>query len=682
LSKERNQSLLSIKKNDSSKDIYRNISFIIFAVLIVSVTLAFWKPFDNAFDFVKASLLRFTGGLFITSCSVYFLFGKNINRKTPSIPVDKNADLTMLIFIAAAALSAMYSVNPILSFWGNYEIQIGFITYLNLAFIYLFLPAILNTEAKFRLTFIIMEYLALIIAVISLIEYFGINPFDLKPPDFMRPVTPVGHPVFTAGFLLIIFPFSAVNISGKRSLTLRIIFPVIIFAGIISTQTRSAYAALVMQIILFSVIYPFVFRGKREKEKKKYLIYSGVFLLVLILIIFILVLTFPENPFIKRLTSITTITQLPRWFLWSDSIKMFADYPVTGTGISAFSNVFENYASYELKYTEIKAFFVNAHSNIINTFCTMGLIGGAAYLLVLFQAMRISIKNTFLNDSNTKSFFYASSCSIAGYIIFGIADFDDITVLFFFFAILSLIKTKNLEIKYISGKSKIFSINGKTKLIVCIVLTAFSIFSIYRTYFETSAQIFYSAGTVKYKNGDITGYLTDMNNVLELNPGESYYRFKSAYDLLVYSSGLDKNSSSLKRNLLERANNEVTAAMENYRSRLECLALKSLISLEQGNEEEGFRIKEEIFKTDTTQFPYRTNLAVYYLNRGNDSAAIYEINSILNWDFENVRVLTLKVYWLERKGHFDEVIAICRKILEIEPSNKFAGQTLERLEKR
>jgi hypothetical protein len=167
-----------------------------------------------------------------------------------------------------------------------------------------------------------------------------------------------------------------------------------------------------------------------------------------------------------------------------------------------------------------------------------------------------------------------------------------------------------------------------------------------------------------------------------MNPDEPYYRYKFAYDVLAYSSVLKKNSAGMKKALLERAKEEVIKAEKNYRSRLECLALKSLIELELGNETEGLRLKNEIFKTDTIQFPNRTNLAVYFLNRNNDSAAIYEINSILNWDIKNTRVMTLKVVYLERKGLIDDAIALCKKILEIEPGNKFAIQTIERLKNK
>jgi len=363
---------------------------------------------------------------------------------------------------------------------------------------------------------------------------------------------------------------------------------------------------------------------------------------------------------------------------------MFLHYPITGTGISAFSNVFENYASYELKYAEIKGFFFNAHSNFLNTFCTMGLIGGVAYTLVLIQVLRVSLRNTFAdkNSLQVKYFFYAFAGSIAGYVVFGLADFDEITILLYLFVLLSLFKIKNMKVNSPESNTKKSKISRNWKLAAGLLIIVFSVYNIYSAYIDISAQNIYSGSLEKYKSDNINGYIDDLNSVIKLKPDESYYRFKFAYDLLVYSSGLAKNSMETRKILLERAKEEVTKAEKNNRSRLECIALKSLIELELGNETEGFRLRDELFKKDTIQFPYRTNLAVYYLNHNNDSAAIYEINSILSWDFKNTRAMTLKIYYLERKGLKDEAIAECKKILAIEPGNRFAAQTLERLQKK
>ncbi len=607
----------------------------------------------------------------------------NIKKSNSAdVYIDKTLDPPMLFFLISIILSVLFSVNIYLSIWGNYETQIGLLIYLILFIIYFFLPSIINNEKKFRQTFLLMESISLIIAVFSIVEYFGLNPFNLKPADFSRPVSPIGHPVFSAGFMTLLLPFSALNISGKKSLLLRVLVPFIIFSGIIATQTRSAYAALAVQIIIFTVLFPYM-RKSGKLNSRKYIIYSAVSLFGMILFIFLFIIFFPENIFVKRFLSISSITSLPRWFLWKDSVEMFLHNPITGTGISAFLNVFENYASYELKYAEIKGFFINAHNNFLNTFCTMGLIGGIAYLLVLIQVLRVSFKNTFSKTINTeaKYFFCASVGSIAGYMIFGLADFDDITILFYLFVLLSLFKIKHLKVSG-SDNNKKPEINRTVKLTAGLLIIAFSVYNIYSAFIELSAQNIYSAGLQKYKSENINGYIDDYNSVIELKPNESYYKYKFAYNILVYCSGLGENSKETKKILLERAKEEITKAEKNYRSKHECLALKSLIELELGNEAEGFRLRDELLKKDTVQFPYRTNLAVYYLNHNNDSTAIYEINSILSWDIKNTRIMTLKVYYLERKELKDEAIAECKKILAIEPGNRFAAQTLERLQKK
>jgi len=672
-----------LKKKKILKYNFQDISFILFIILIILVPLGFWKDFDNGFDLVKLSILKIAGGFFIISCSVYLLIRNSKKSKSSGIKIERTLDPLMLFFLISVILSTVFSFNIYLSFFGNYETQIGLITYLYLFVIYFLLPEIINDEKKFRQTFLAIESVALIAAVFSIVEYFGLNPFNLKPTDFTRPVSTIGHPVFTAGFMVLILPFTVFNISGKKSFLFKILVPLIIFLGIIATQTRSAYAAAAIQIIILSVLYPFVFKPGKLTSKK-HIIYSVVFLSLVILITVLFITAFPENAFVKRFLSISSITHLPRWFLWQDSFNMFLHHPVTGTGISAFSNVFENYASYELKYAEIIGFYINAHSNFLNTFCTMGLIGGIAYLLVLLQVLRISFKNILSRDNNTadKYFFFSLIAVIMGYMVYGLADFDDINILLLLFVLISLFKIKYLKVKKRTGNYNDIILGGKTKTVIGSLLILFSLYNIYIAYIDVSAQDIFSNGRKKYNSGDIKSYIDGMNSVIELKPDESYYRYKFAYDILVYSSVIDKNTAETKKAFLERAKDEVTKAEKNYRSRLECLALKSLIELEMGNETEGLKLKDEIFKTDTIQFPYRTNLAVYFLNHNNDSAAIYEINSILNWDIKNTRVMTLKVYWLERKGLIGEAIALCNKILEIEPGNKNAIQTIERLKRQ
>lgn len=668
-----------MKKNNLNNYLYQDISYYLFILLTVLVSLGFWKEFDNGFDLVKSSILKLAGGLFIGLSSLNY-FSKSLTKSNiNTFRFWGTLDIPMLFFLISVILSTIFSANIYLSVFGNYETQIGLITFLILFIIYFLLPSVISGEKRFKKTIMVFEVMALIVSVFSIIEYFGVNPFNLKPQDFIRPVTPVGHPVFSAGFITILLPFAAANISGKKSIILKVLVPIVLILGIIATQTRSAYLALAVQLVIFVSLYPFVFKSGKA-ETRKYIRISVYTLLFLFISVLILVITFPENQFVKRFTSISTITHLPRWFLWIDSLEMFINYPITGTGISAFSNVFENFASYQLKFAEIYGFFVNAHSNILNTFCTMGLIGGVSYLFIIIQVLRISFRNIFSGNINisVKNYFYAVIASVAGYVVFGIADFDDITIMLIFFVVLSLFKFKCLK-TYKAAPEKNITINPFIKRVIGVLLIVFSAFSIYNGVNDLAAQSIFSQSKKLYSKGSIENYLNEMKTAIEMKPNESFYRYNLSYNILVYCSMNENIPGQTRESLLRLAKDEAAKAEENYRSRLECLALRSLIELELGNETEGFRLKDEIFKTDTTQFPYRTNLAVYYFKKNNDEAAIYEINSILNWDIKNIRVMTLKVYWFERKGLNDEAITECRKILEIEPVNQYALQTIERL---
>jgi O-Antigen ligase len=659
---------------------FRNIDFYIFIFLIVSIPLAFWKGFDNSFDLVKSSVLKIVGGIFLISASIMILSGKKGSKNERNFIFEKSLDPYVLFFLITVMLSVIFSVNPYVSFAGNYERQIGLFTYFYLFLIYMLLPVIINDEKKMRLTITFMEASALIVAVFSVIEYFGIDPFDLQPSHFKRPVSAIGHPIFSAGFLIIIFPFSLLNASVKNSILLKVIAPAVIAAGIIATQTRTAYVALTVEMLIIFILSPFVLK-KKSLEVRTVILRSLLFLAAAAVLIILFVLLFPESTFVKRFLSIINIRDQPRWLLWRDSITMFTHYPATGTGIGVFSNVFENFATYELKYTEIKRAFDNAHSNFINTFCTMGIAGGIAYLLVLFQVLRISWKNFFPKKYNSifRIFSISFLTFISGYIVFGLADFDDITILFYFFVLLSLFKIGNR--KFI-GESHVFKkiISNKiTRITVSMFLVLFALYNIYMSYNEITAQIFFSRGLSKYSANDINGFISDTRRAIELNQQEAFYRFTLASNITIYSSVLTKQYQENKKMLLEIAKEEVIKAEKNYKLLTDCLALRSLIELELGNESEGFRIKDELFKIDTLEFPYRVNLAVYYLNRNNDSAAIREINTVLSWDINNINALITKALYLQREGDNGGTIETCNKILSIEPGNRFAIQTLREL---
>jgi hypothetical protein len=103
---------------------------------------------------------------------------------------------------------------------------------------------------------------------------------------------------------------------------------------------------------------------------------------------------------------------------------------------------------------------------------------------------------------------------ISGYFVFGLADFDDITILFYFFVILSFFKIENCKF---SGELmfKKFILNRKIKVGISVFLILFSAWNIYMSYKEIAAQMFYSDGLKQYAAQDINGFIGSLRKAID-----------------------------------------------------------------------------------------------------------------------------------------------------------------------
>jgi tetratricopeptide (TPR) repeat protein len=649
------------------------ITFFIFELSIVLVPLSFWTDFDNKFDLIKVSALYTAGGLFIILSCIFFISEISKGKFSGKFRVFKTLDLLIVIFLLSIIMSSAFSTNLYISFFGTYNRQIGLLLFLYLVTIYFLSDSFLNNDSKINNILFVMEAIAFITSLYTIIGYLGYNLFDVTPLSSLRPYSNIGNPVFSAGFITLVFPASLLNITNKNNKLIRIIFPLVMFLGIVFSLTRTAYIAVLAEILLVLVFLMVIYKRKGSHLKKYYLYSFSAAIFIAICIPFFIFL-FPENEFVKRLLSISNLTNLPRWYLWRDSIKMFFDYPLLGTGPGLFSNVFEKYASYQLKFAEIKGFFDNAHNNFINFFCTIGITGGLSYLLIIIYVISISCETIFTKKHglNVKFFFLFVLSSFSGYFIYSLADFDDISILFYLFILLSVFKSKFLNIN-----KKIQSIKNpqsvrKVEIVVFLLLIIFSVYNIYSTIDKISAQNNYSSGINNYNSGKFNESVFYFKKAITQQPEQSQYRFEWGFNILKYCLDNNELSPEMKEKWLNTAKEEFSEAKYNYPYPIYCLSYLSLIELEKGNENEADKIKSEIFKIDTFQFAYRLNIASYYLKHNKDNAAIKEINLVLNYDIKNTDALCEKAIYFKQAEKYKEALDVCRKILEINPDHKIA----------
>ncbi|RPI16927.1 MAG: hypothetical protein EHM58_10985 [Ignavibacteriae bacterium] len=656
------------QKQDKSKD----YPFYMLIALVVVLPLVFTTTVESLFNVVKSTAFRMLSGLFFISL-IIFLWNKLKQNRFEYI-ANRAIDSAVLFIFLGAVISTVFSINPYVSLFGQYSRQIGLITYAILTLLY-FLSSITlsNTEKRDKLLFA-MSLTGALVGAYSILQYFGLDPFKVQIVAYVRPMSSMGTSVFAAGLMVMVLPFAVIRAFQNKFSFTTVIIPVIILAGIIISQTRTVYAALLFELILFCIFYPYVLKPdiiRYNNARRTGLIILGIIVIALIAANIFL----SHNIYIKRFQSIVTITETQRWVLWKTTLNMFGHYPITGTGISTFSRGLEDFLTIALKNKDASPYYDNAHNNYLHTLAVMGIIGLAAYLYMLFTGVRYSIASV-LNKSEKKSrqyIFVAFLCMFGGYIVYGLADFDELTHLAYLFIFLAAFKSELFS----AGKGVILKFSNKSKIkfgnifvFSAAVVVMFSLFNIYDAYVDFKADKVYHEGLANYNyfNGNITELNSKLNRVIELNP-RAEYRFSYAYHNYFYCFDNPMLNAVSSKPILKAAEDQLRIAVKNHPSELECLALLSLIKYDEGDTIEAEKLKNEVLAKDTLQTDFRVNLSRYYFKSRKDDLALEQLNIVYKYEPNNVDAYFTSLIYMMKKKEYKSAEECCNAILRIEPKN-------------
>jgi O-antigen ligase len=641
------------------------LTYYCFLALIISVPLAFTTYVENSFDLVKDTVLKLLGGIFIISsmASVY--------RKSGGIDFNKNIDPYVLFFLAAAMLSTIFSLNPNVSYSGGYIRQVGFVTYLYLILIYVFAGIILKDKDKFQNVLRVMELTGVIVALYAIIQFVGIDPLKIQSPGNPRPTSTIGHSIFTAGFLLMVFPFSFLRLY-RKILTPGTLIPIIIIAAVIITQTRTAYAAIFAEIIFLVVAYALVSGGKAKF--KKLIKTSLPIVLILIAVLLLFIFFAPDNIYVMRLVSIFGITNNPRWLLWRDSFEIFKQHPLTGTGIANFSNPFEDIYTHEFRMMDVKGIYDNAHNNFVNILCTMGLAGLAAYMVLLFRSVYLGFKSLFSSelDGRRKFFFLGFLSVIFGYIVYSLADFDDISILLYLYVYLAMLKVQCAGKE--SGILTLRILSKPLRLILPVLVSLYLIYNMYHSLILFKADNYFKQSHQLFAAGDNHSAFTNFTKASDLNPACPEYRYEGGFILLNEAINDTTLSEQQKTSLLADAEKQLLMAKEVHPSSKLCQAALCLVLFEMGRKEEAEKIKNELFLRDSLSMDLRTNLARYYMRADQYDKAKEQVDVLSRYDPDNVEANITLVYYYFRTGDYEKAKMFFRHAQQKAPNNLIVRQ--------
>lgn len=614
------------------REILTEISFIFLLALLFIIPLAFSLWIENCFALVKKSSLYIIGGTVIIIAAITFI-ERFIKKENIPVYADKRIDPFVLLFLFAALLSTIFSIKPHLSMFGSYNRQIGFITCLYFGVIYFISSQIFQNEQRKETALSAIVVTASIVSLYGIMQYLKTDPFETPLIGGTKPVSTLGHSIFAGGFLALVFPLALYKAFNSKPKLQWSLLCGLILAGVIVTQSRSAYAAVIAAMVLFAAGIPFIFRYDDKAKFRKWTKISLLLFIVIFSAIAISVIFFPSLPFVQKLLRISDLPYTARWILWRDSFEAYKVHPFTGSGVGTFAAVIEYFTSYRLKLLEPKNIFDNAHNIYINTLVTMGAIGVISYLLLISSGIITSLKGFFskVSDYTDKTFFLSAGISLISFAVYGLAGFEDISMFLYFFIILALVKagnSKNFK-SSLTGSEKLRNSIAYTAIFISFPLTLFCIYNFYSSINELAADSHYKEAKILYSKGDFKESINELNEAVITDPNNGDYKFA----LASYVSDFCLKNPVLKRetkdNLLSQAEGELERARPNFFSHLQYKALLSLIKFQQGNIEEGGKIRQQVFKADSLLLWYRNNMAKYYFSSGDTAKMLVELKAVL-----------------------------------------------------
>ncbi len=344
----------------------------------------------------------------------------------------------VVLFVGWMAIATVTSVDPLKSFWSNFERMEGYIGLLHMFVWFVIAGAVLAADDLWTAFFNTSVGLATVqgcIALFQVLHLFGWSP---SSQSGARADTTFGNATYLAVYLLInIFITLWLLVRRKHSVGMQAFYGaalVLQFAGLYYTETRGALLGLVGGLLV-AAVYMALFAREKEYKVARRISLSVLGLVVVLGAVFFAV---RDTSFVKhsntlsRLAtiSLTDRTTQSRFLIWQMAFKGFVEKPVTGWGQENFSYVFNKYYLPQMYNQE--QWFDRAHDQFLDW-----LIAGGAPAFILYVSLYVLAMWAVWRSTLSKPEKAVLIGLFAGYIFNNIFVFDNLVSAMYFFALLA-----------------------------------------------------------------------------------------------------------------------------------------------------------------------------------------------------------------------------------------------------
>jgi len=353
------------------------------------------------------------------------------------------------LLVAWLALATIFSVDPIKSFWSNFERMDGYITTIHLFALFVISGAVLTAEDWWEKFFNVSVAVSLIQGVYALLQAFKLFGLAPSSQSGARADTTFGNATYLAVFMLFNF-FITLYLMFRKSQpenrnqglpymtaqTLYAISLLLQFLGVYYTESRGPLLGLVGGVFIAAAYI--ALRGHSGKLKK----YStwGVGVIVVLALVFIGIKNSPlvqKSNTLSRLASISLVdkTTQARFLIWGEAWQGFKASPKTvalGWGQENFNFVFNKY--YNPQMYDQEQWFDRAHNQFIDMTLDGGLPAGLLYIALFILAAWAIVKSNLTIPEQS-----VLLGLLAGYAFNNLFVFDNLLSYVYFFALLAFL---------------------------------------------------------------------------------------------------------------------------------------------------------------------------------------------------------------------------------------------------
>lgn len=295
--------------------------------------------------------------------------------------------IAVSLFVAVFLLAGFFGVDPMMSFWSNFERGEGGLQLLHFWIWFTLLVTLFREEKDWQNLFGFALAGGVLMAAYGLLAGIGASGFIGPKLGVDRISGSIGNPAYTAAYsIFLLFYIAYLLVSKYRTRLLSagayVLYGLaaLFFTSFLLAATRGAFMGLVASAVAFLGFFVYT-----HKEWRKWLITA---ILALLLVVG-LGIKYQDSAFVKAIPgsrifdiSVTAETFSDRTIMWRIALNGAMERPILGWGPENYLHIFDQKfeTSYFKPVAGFGAWFDRAHSIYFDYLAETGVLGLASFL--------------------------------------------------------------------------------------------------------------------------------------------------------------------------------------------------------------------------------------------------------------------------------------------------------------